>query len=98
MNLLCTMVSNLVFKYYGSVYSTSPKVIMKVQAAVFRKVGDPLSLEELELRKPLAGEVLVKLKASGICHSDLSATNGTIPFVPPVALGHEGMKREEPEE
>eukprot|EP00026_Physarum_polycephalum_P008724 Phypoly_transcript_08823.p1 GENE.Phypoly_transcript_08823~~Phypoly_transcript_08823.p1 ORF type:complete len:377 (+),score=49.94 Phypoly_transcript_08823:299-1429(+) len=63
---------------------------MKVQAAVFRKAGEPLVVEEVELRKPQAGEILVKIRASGICHSDISVQNGTMPIPPPMVLGHEG--------
>jgi Zn-dependent alcohol dehydrogenase len=47
-------------------------------------------IEEVELRKPLAGEVVVKIRASGICHSDLSVQNGLIPVPMPVIMGHEG--------
>jgi S-(hydroxymethyl)glutathione dehydrogenase/alcohol dehydrogenase len=47
-------------------------------------------VETIEVAPPRAGEVMVKLAACGVCHSDLSATNGTIPFPPPVILGHEG--------
>ena len=65
---------------------------MKVQAAVCRKVGAPLEIEEVEVRKPLHGELLVKLRASGICHTDLSVQNGSFPFFPlPIILGHEGI-------
>jgi hypothetical protein len=64
---------------------------MKVEAAVLKKTGEPLVFEELELRKPLAGEVLVKIRASGICHTDLSVQNGALPFPLPVVLGHEGI-------
>lgn len=65
---------------------------MKVQAAVLRKHGGQLEIEELELRKPTKGEVVVKLKASSICHTDLSVQNGAIPFFPlPIVLGHEGI-------
>jgi Zn-dependent alcohol dehydrogenase len=63
---------------------------MKVQAAILKKYGDPLELVELELRKPQAGEILVKLRATGICHSDLSTTTGALPFPVPIVLGHEG--------
>ena len=44
----------------------------------------------LEVRAPGAGEVAVKIVNSGVCHSDLSVMNGTIPFETPVVLGHEG--------
>jgi S-(hydroxymethyl)glutathione dehydrogenase/alcohol dehydrogenase len=44
----------------------------------------------LEVREPGAGEVAVRITNSGVCHSDLSVMNGTIPFETPVVLGHEG--------
>jgi Zn-dependent alcohol dehydrogenase len=45
--------------------------------------------ENVEVRDPRPNEVLVKIGAAGLCHSDLSVVNGTIPFPPPVVLGHE---------
>ncbi|MEV0735300.1 Zn-dependent alcohol dehydrogenase [Streptomyces sp. NPDC050549] len=45
---------------------------------------------DLEVREPGAGEVLVAISAAGLCHSDLSVVDGTIPFPVPVVLGHEG--------
>ena len=45
---------------------------------------------DLEVRGPGANEVLVRMAAAGVCHSDLSVLDGTIPFPPPVAMGHEG--------
>ncbi|GHA64808.1 Zn-dependent alcohol dehydrogenase [Streptomyces termitum] len=45
---------------------------------------------DLEVRPPGPGEVLVGIRAAGLCHSDLSVIDGTIPFPPPVVLGHEG--------
>ncbi|MET9345628.1 Zn-dependent alcohol dehydrogenase [Streptomyces termitum] len=45
---------------------------------------------DLEVRPPGPGEVLVGVRAAGLCHSDLSVIDGTIPFPPPVVLGHEG--------
>jgi S-(hydroxymethyl)glutathione dehydrogenase/alcohol dehydrogenase len=48
------------------------------------------SVEELTLDPPKAGEVRVKMAACGVCHSDLSVINGTIPMPAPCALGHEG--------
>jgi Zn-dependent alcohol dehydrogenase len=47
-------------------------------------------VDDLEVREPGPGEVLVKIGAAGLCHSDLSVINGTIPFPTPVVLGHEG--------
>ncbi|NNM75156.1 zinc-binding dehydrogenase [Enterovirga aerilata] len=49
----------------------------------------PLSIEEVELAPPGPGEVLVKIAAAGVCHSDLSAINGDRPRPTPIALGHE---------
>ncbi|WP_329251886.1 Zn-dependent alcohol dehydrogenase [Streptomyces sp. NBC_01478] len=45
---------------------------------------------DLEVREPGPGEVLVAISAAGLCHSDLSVVDGTIPFPVPVVLGHEG--------
>ncbi|UGY92024.1 Zn-dependent alcohol dehydrogenase [Streptomyces gobiensis] len=50
----------------------------------------PQVVNDLELRAPAPGEVLVSIRAAGLCHSDLSVIDGTIPFPPPVVLGHEG--------
>ncbi|MEU7584542.1 Zn-dependent alcohol dehydrogenase [Streptomyces sp. NPDC041068] len=47
-------------------------------------------VDDLEIRDPGPGEVLVAVSAAGLCHSDLSVIDGTIPFPPPVVLGHEG--------
>ncbi|MFJ9808127.1 Zn-dependent alcohol dehydrogenase [Streptomyces sp. NPDC101158] len=47
-------------------------------------------VDDLEVRAPGPGEVLVGVAAAGLCHSDLSVVDGTIPFPPPVVLGHEG--------
>ncbi|MFF9841146.1 Zn-dependent alcohol dehydrogenase [Streptomyces sp. NPDC013740] len=47
-------------------------------------------VDDLEVRAAGPGEVLVAIAAAGLCHSDLSVVDGTIPFPPPVVLGHEG--------
>ncbi|MBK6019510.1 alcohol dehydrogenase catalytic domain-containing protein, partial [Streptomyces sp. MBT53] len=47
-------------------------------------------VDDLAVREPGAGEVLVAISAAGLCHSDLSVIDGTIPFPVPVVLGHEG--------
>src|SRR5262252_7573316 len=47
-------------------------------------------VEDVELGAPKAGEVKVRMAAAGVCHSDLSVINGTIPHPLPVVLGHEG--------
>ena len=44
----------------------------------------------IEVRDPNPDEVIVRIAAAGVCHSDLSVVNGTIPFPTPVVLGHEG--------
>jgi len=63
---------------------------VKTRAAVLYARESPLVVEELELDPPRAGEVLVRLAASGVCHSDLHVISGTIGEIPPVVLGHEG--------
>ncbi|AZK94701.1 MULTISPECIES: Zn-dependent alcohol dehydrogenase [Streptomyces] len=50
----------------------------------------PEPVDDLEVRDPGPGEVLVAIAAAGLCHSDLSVIDGTIPFPVPVVLGHEG--------
>ena len=70
---------------------------MKTRAAVLSAMGTPgpyatskpLVIEELELDLPGPGEVLVRIKAAGLCHSDLSVINGDRPRPLPMALGHE---------
>jgi alcohol dehydrogenase len=70
---------------------------MKIRAAVLSQMGTPtpyaktrpLSIEELDLAPPGHGEVLVKIGAAGLCHSDLSVINGERPRPLPMVLGHE---------
>ncbi|MEY9847471.1 Zn-dependent alcohol dehydrogenase [Streptacidiphilus sp. BW17] len=50
----------------------------------------PQVVDDLTVREPGPGEVIVKIAAAGLCHSDLSVIDGTIPFPVPVVLGHEG--------
>src|SRR6202165_1220348 len=61
-----------------------------IRAAVLTSVGSPLTIEEIELPAPAAGEVHVCLAAAGVCHSDLSLANGTLVQPLPAVLGHEG--------
>ena len=61
----------------------------KARAALCREVGKPVVVEEITVEGPRRGEVTVKLGACGVCHSDLSATNGTLQMPPPLVLGHE---------
>src|SRR5688572_12509722 len=70
---------------------------MKIRAAVLNEMGaerpyaksKPLAIEEVELDPPGPGEVLVKIAAAGLCHSDLSVIDGNRPRPMPMALGHE---------
>ncbi len=70
---------------------------MRVKAAVLRQIGlpppyaasKPLEIAELDLSSPGRGEVLVGIKAAGLCHSDLSVIDGSRPRPTPMALGHE---------
>jgi alcohol dehydrogenase len=70
---------------------------MKIRAAVLSQMGTPgpyaktrpLTIEELDLAPPGYGEVLVKIEAAGLCHSDLSVINGDRPRPLPMVLGHE---------
>ena len=63
-----------------------------MKAAVLHNVGD----DKLDVRDDVtttpvgAGKVRIRIKATGVCHSDLSAMNGTIPVAVPAVLGHEG--------
>ena len=62
-----------------------------VTAAVLKGVGEDVHVhDDIEIAPPGAGECKVKIVASGVCHSDLSVQNGTIPLPPPIVLGHEG--------
>jgi len=61
-----------------------------VKAAVLYNYNEPLKIESVELKPPRPDEVVVKLVASGVCHSDLSVVKCALPIPPPVVLGHEG--------
>ena len=63
---------------------------MKIHAAVFEGVGKPLTVQELELQDPEEGEVLVRLAAAGVCHSDYHVVKGEWESSGPLVLGHEG--------
>jgi aryl-alcohol dehydrogenase len=64
--------------------------VVKIQAAVLRKRGGPLKIESLELEGPREDEVLVRLVASGICHTDIDFCDGWEEADNAVVLGHEG--------
>ncbi|WP_158102109.1 alcohol dehydrogenase catalytic domain-containing protein, partial [Streptomyces glaucescens] len=61
-----------------------------VRAAVVPAVGAPLEITGIELPEPGPGQVRVRLTAAGVCHSDLSLSNGTMKVPLPAVLGHEG--------
>jgi S-(hydroxymethyl)glutathione dehydrogenase/alcohol dehydrogenase len=63
---------------------------MKVKAAVFYQTGVPFSIEMLDLDSPKMGEVLVKIAAAGVCHSDWHLMTGATTHPLPVVPGHEG--------
>ena len=63
---------------------------MKTRAAVLRDVGKDFEIVELDLDEPKVGEVLVRLEASGLCHSDDHLRTGDIPVRYPIVGGHEG--------
>jgi len=64
---------------------------MKIRAAVLEEFGKPLVVQELDLAEPRAGEVLVRLVACGVCHTDLYTASGADPSgYAPTVLGHEG--------
>ena len=60
-----------------------------MRAAVFRQVNTPMAVEEVALDKPGSREVLIRTKASGICHSDYHFYKGLYPHPTPTVLGHE---------
>ncbi|HEV2705766.1 MAG TPA: Zn-dependent alcohol dehydrogenase [Pyrinomonadaceae bacterium] len=63
---------------------------MNINAAILWEQGAPLSVEAAELDAPREGEVLVEVKAAGVCHSDLHPARGEWPVRTPLVLGHEG--------
>jgi S-(hydroxymethyl)glutathione dehydrogenase/alcohol dehydrogenase len=64
---------------------------MRIKAAVLEEFGAPLAIQDVELAEPKAGEVLVRLVACGVCHTDLYTASGADPSgYAPTVLGHEG--------
>jgi S-(hydroxymethyl)glutathione dehydrogenase / alcohol dehydrogenase len=64
---------------------------MRIRAAVLEEFGAPLAVQEVDLADPKAGEVLVRLAACGVCHTDLYTASGADPSgYAPTVLGHEG--------
>jgi len=65
-------------------------MLRKAKAVLCREHNKPVAVEQISIDAPKRGEVTVKLGACGVCHSDLSAINGTIALPLPLVLGHEG--------
>ena len=63
---------------------------MEIRAAIARDKGAALSLENIEIEDPRNDEILVKVAATGVCHTDLVVRDGMLPTPMPVVLGHEG--------
>ena len=63
---------------------------MKIRAAIVYKPNDRFVIEDVDLAEPEENEVLVKIVASGVCHTDYSLASGQITLIHPVVLGHEG--------
>ena len=71
---------------------------MKIRGAVLREMerprpfatSRPMTIEDLDLDDPGPGEVLIRMEAAGVCHSDLSVVDGNRPRPLPMLLGHEG--------
>src|SRR3954466_10533975 len=64
---------------------------MKIRAAVLEQFGKPLVVQDVELAGPKAGEVLVRIEACGVCHTDMYTASGADPTgYAPCVLGHEG--------
>src|SRR5690242_6162024 len=66
-------------------------LVVKMRAAVLEEFGKPLNVTEVDLDEPRAGEVLVRLEACGVCHTDMYTASGADPSgYAPTVLGHEG--------
>ena len=63
---------------------------MKFRAAVLHRVGEPLMIETVELGPLKPTDVLVRVRASGLCHTDLEVMQGSLAYPLPIVLGHEG--------
>ncbi|UCH46635.1 MAG: Zn-dependent alcohol dehydrogenase [Betaproteobacteria bacterium] len=63
---------------------------MRFKAAVLNGVGKALEIDELDMRPLQAGDVLVRIHASGLCHTDLEVIQGSLAYPMPIVLGHEG--------
>jgi S-(hydroxymethyl)glutathione dehydrogenase / alcohol dehydrogenase len=63
---------------------------VKFRAAVLERVNAPLEIQELEMEPLQPGDVLVRLHATGLCHTDLEVIQGSLAYPMPIVLGHEG--------
>ena len=63
---------------------------MKFRAAVLNRVGEPLTIDRLDMAPLAPGDVLVRVRASGLCHTDLEVIQGSLVYPLPIVLGHEG--------
>lgn len=63
---------------------------MEIKAAIARESGKPLSVENIHIEEPRENEILVKIVATGVCHTDMAVMAGILPTPMPVVLGHEG--------
>ena len=63
---------------------------MKFRAAVLNRVGAPMTVDTLEMAPLQPSDVLVRIRASGLCHTDLEVIQGTLAYPLPIVLGHEG--------
>ena len=63
---------------------------MKTKAAVLYEANTPMVIETVDLQEPQEGEVLVKVAAAGVCHSDFHIMKGEWAWPMPAILGHEG--------
>src|ERR1700754_1005811 len=62
----------------------------EARAVVCRQANSEVVVDTIHVESPHRPEVMIEMAACGVCHSDLSAANGTIPLPPPIVLGHEG--------
>src|SRR5471032_635277 len=75
---------------FKSLHRGANSMSRKAKAVIARQMNAPVVVEEIEVDSPRRDEIMIKLAACGVCHSDLSAINGTIAMPLPVILGHEG--------
>src|SRR3954470_13452596 len=73
-----------------SVFTQRNAPMMKIQAALLTEPNRHFLIETLDLAEPAAGEVLVKIAASGVCHSDWHVATGDTKHPMPCVVGHEG--------